>query len=243
MKYNDHPLRHELKYLISYADYYSLAPQLNQFMPYDRYCQESGYFIRSLYFDDVYSSAYRDKEAGIARRRKHRIRIYNLSDSVIKFEIKDKFDSYISKTSASITREQLSSIIDGDCDFMLDSDKRALRMGFIDFRTKLLRPKVVVDYLREALVCEEGNVRITFDSQLRAGFGSYDIFDPQMATVPAIESDRLILEVKYDDYLPTYIKKLLAPLDRWQTSQSKFVMCRDAQNTYYRKEPPYGFAL
>jgi len=239
MKYNGHVLRHELKYLINYADYHSIAAAAGQILYPDENSGDNGYLIRSLYFDDIYDSAYRDKQAGILRRRKHRIRIYNYSDEVIKFEIKDKFDSYISKISASITREQCIDMIHGNFDFMLNSDKQALRAGFIDARTHILSPAVVVDYNREAFVLDEGNVRLTFDSKLRAGFCSNNLFDPDMPTLPAIEPDMLIMEVKFDDFLPSVVQKLLAPVNSKQSSQSKYVMCRDAQNTYYRKERHY----
>ncbi len=239
MKYKGHTLRHELKYLINYADYYSIAAAAGQILYPDENSGDDGYLIRSMYFDDIYDSAYLDKQAGIFRRRKHRIRIYNYSDEVIKFEIKDKFDNYISKLSASITREQCEGMMHGNFDFMLNSDKQALRAGFIDARTHILRPAVVVDYNREAFVLDEGNVRLTFDSKLRAGFCTTNIFDADMPTLPAIEPDMLIMEVKFDDFLPKVVQKLLAPVNSKQSSQSKYVMCRDAQKTYYRKERHY----
>ncbi len=239
MKYKGHPLRHELKYLISYADYRAISLAAEKIMYPDENSGNDGYFIRSMYFDDLYDSAYLEKQAGIFRRRKHRIRIYNCSDSVIKFEIKDKFENYISKMSASITREQCDGMMHGDFDFMIDSKKPALRAGFIDARTHLLKPAVIVDYNREAFVMDEGNVRLTFDSKLRAGICSPDIFDPELPTLPAIAPDMLIMEVKYDDFLPNVVRKLLAPVNSRASSQSKYVMCRDAQNTYYRREKLY----
>ncbi|MBP3415175.1 MAG: polyphosphate polymerase domain-containing protein [Clostridia bacterium] len=243
MQYNGHKLRHELKYLISYRDYFLLSSRLARFMKRDKNSGDDGYFIRSLYFDDIYDSCYVEKEDGIGRRRKYRIRIYNLDDDVIKFEIKDKFDSYISKSSANITIEQCKKLVVGNFDFMLNSDSKTLRMAFVDARTKLLRPKVIVDYSREVFVGEEGNVRITFDKELRAGIGSFDIFSAKVPTIPAIEDDRLILEVKFDDYLPEQIRELLHPVNRWQTSESKFWRCRKAQNIYYRKDMPYESSL
>lgn len=239
MKYNGHPLRHELKYMISYTEYYSLASSVGAVMPCDENSRDGGYFIRSLYFDDIYNSAYNEKQAGVFRRRKWRIRTYNLTDDVIKFEIKDKYDNCISKMSAGITAEQCRQIMSGNYDFMLSSDKQALRAGFIDARLKQLHPRVIVDYYREAYVCEEGNVRVTFDSDLRAGVGSLDIFDRGLLTMPAMQEGTMILEVKYDDFLPQTVRKLLAPLDRRQLSLSKFSMCCDIQNTYYRKEMPH----
>lgn len=239
MKYNGHPLRHELKYMINYHEYYSLASSIGSVMPCDENSVDGGYLIRSLYFDDMYNSSYSEKQAGILRRRKWRIRTYNLSDKVIKFEIKDKFDNYISKMSATITPEQCQGLMLGNFDFMIDSEKQALRAGFIDARLKQLTPRVIVDYYREAYVGEEGNVRITFDSDLRAGVGSLNIFDKELFTMPAMQEGTMILEVKYDDFLPQTVRKLLAPLDRRQTSLSKFTMCCDIQNTYYRKEAPH----
>ena len=280
MEYNGHILRHEQKYLITYHDYRALRATLEKLMPRDEHCPVDGYFIRSLYFDDALSGAYREKDAGVRRRRKHRLRIYDLSAKFAKYEVKDKFDSYISKTSSPITRDQAEKLIDGCFDGMLcpkeadcieagcfdavtydeelqrmkciktaaeraDCKKRksiviARNLGFIDARTKLLRPKVIVDYEREAFVCKEGNVRVTFDKHIRAGISSFDIFDPNVPTVPAIEDDRLVLEVKYDEYLPVYIAQMMRQLSRWQTTQSKYIMCVDAKNTYYRKDVPYG---
>ncbi len=239
MKYHGHPLRHELKYMISYKEYYSLAAAIGSVMPCDENSQDGGYFIRSLYFDDIYNSSYNEKQAGVFRRRKWRIRTYNLSDSVIKFEIKDKFDNSISKMSATITPEQCRQMMHCNFDFMLGSEKQALSAGFIDARLKQLHPQVIVDYYREAYVGEAGNVRITFDSDLRAAVGSLDIFDRNVLTVPAMQEGTMILEVKYDDFLPQTVRKLLAPLDRRQLSLSKFAMCCDTQNTYYRKEMPH----
>ena len=239
MKYNGHKLRHELKFMINYRDYYLLSARLERFMKRDEHSKDGGYFIRSLYFDDIFESCYREKEDGVGRRRKYRIRTYDLSDDIIKFEIKDKFDSYISKTSAQISPQQCKKMMAGNYEFMLNSDSQTLRMAYVDARTKILKPRVIVDYFREVFVCDEGNVRITFDSDLRAGISSCDIFDPDLPTLPAIDDDKLILEVKYDDFLPENIRQLLHPLNRWQTSESKFWRCRKVQNVYYRKDIPY----
>lgn len=236
MQYKGHRLRHELKFLITEPERDMLLSTIGAVMPLDPHSKDGGYLIRSLYFDDMYSGAYVDKQAGILRRRKHRIRIYNCSDSHISFEIKDKFDNYISKISAKITLDECRKIIAGDYGFMIDSPKQALRAGFIDARTKLLHPSVVVDYYRTAFVGQEGNVRITFDSDLRSGLGSTDIFNPDLVTVAAMEPGWLILEVKYDDYLPDTVRALLAPINARQSSQSKYTLCRSAQNTFYGKE-------
>lgn len=244
MQYKDRKLRHELKYIISYRDYYELRTRAMAFMRHDEHGDEGRYFIRSLYFDDVMLSNYNQKMDGWNRRRKYRIRIYDYSDEIIKFEIKDKFDSCISKVSDLISIDEYESIVEGNFDFVSDmiflnsdnSECKALRMAYVDNATKILSPQVVVDYDREVFICNEGNVRMTFDMNLRAGDALGDIFDPELVTVPAYEEGSLILEVKYDDYLPDFIKKMLKPLGRWQSSQSKYAMCCIAQANYLGKE-------
>ncbi len=244
MQYKNHKLRHEQKYCISYADYHELRNRALVFMRHDEHGDNGKYFIRSLYFDDVMLSNYNQKMDGLEHRRKYRIRTYDLNRDVIKFEIKDKFDSYISKISSLITYAQCQSMVKGDFDFIGDmicsnsdgGSAVALRTGYIDNACKILRPQVVVDYTREVFVCDEGNVRLTFDMGLRAGQASGNIFSEDLPTVPAYEEGTLIMEVKYDDFIPDYIKQILRSVSRWQSSQSKYVMCCLAQSHYFGKD-------
>ena len=244
MQYNKHRLRHELKYIISFRDYYELRTRALSFMRHDENGDDGRYFIRSLYFDDIMLSNYNQKMDGWERRRKYRVRIYNLSDEMIKFEVKDKYDSFISKVSDAISIDEYESMIEGDFSFIgdmifSDSDEgkcKALRIAYVDNATKILSPQVVVDYDREVFICSEGNVRMTFDMNLRAGLATGDIFDPELVTVPAYEEGCMILEVKYDDFLPDFIKSMLRPLGRWQSSQSKYAMCCLAQANYLGKD-------
>lgn len=244
MQYNNHRLRHEMKYVISYLDYHELRNRAMTMMRHDEHGDFGKYFIRSLYFDDIMLSNYNQKMDGLERRRKYRIRIYDYSKDLIKFEIKDKFDSYISKSSSQISYNHCQRIIHGDFSFISpimgipdkDGKNAALRMGYIDNATRILRPQVVVDYDREVFICDEGNVRLTFDMNLRAGQNTGDIFDRHLPTVPVYEDDRLIMEVKYDDFLPTYIKQMLRSMNRWQSSQSKYALCCLAQSHYFGKD-------
>lgn len=243
MHYKSHKLRHELKYRISYADYQELRSRALNFMRHDAHGADGKYFIRSLYLDDINLADYYQKNEGLNRRRKYRIRIYDLSREIIKFEIKDKFDSYISKSSSLITYDQCQRILQGDFGFARDmilhntdgGKETALRIGYIDNACKILRPQVAVDYDREVFICDEGNVRMTFDMNLRAGQGTGDMFDPHLPTVAAYESGKMILEVKYDDYLPNFIRRMLLPLNLWQSAESKYAMCCLAQSNYLGK--------
>ena len=248
LHYKTHGLRHELKYSISYADYLELRSRAMCLMRHDEHGNDGKYFIRSLYLDDIYMADFHQKDEGRSRRRKYRIRIYDFSRDMIKFEIKDKFDSFISKKSSVITPQQCGSIITGDFGFVGDMvlhdrenaekpENRALRMGYIDCACRILRPQVVVDYDREVFICDEGNVRMTFDINLRAGQSTGSIFDPHLPTVPAYENGKMILEVKYDDYLPQFIRRLLRSkkLSLWQSAESKYSLCFMAQSNYLGK--------
>ena len=209
MKYNGQQLRHELKYIITYPQYYQLLARLKVFMRKDGDFEE-GYLVRSLYFDDMYNTAYYQKEAGVFRRCKYRIRIYNnCHDGVIKLEKKSKISEYIKKTDENITPDEFYALLDGRPEFMLEGTP-IMQDWYAAMRTKLLSPAVVVDYLRDAYICPEGNVRITFDKNLRAGL-DFDILNPDLPTVRAMQEGVLVMEVKFDDFLPKHIKTLIQP--------------------------------
>lgn len=224
----EHIFRNEWKYLLSQNQADLLKRRLSPFLELDKHAGEDGYEIRSLYFDDYYNSAYNQKLMGVYSRKKWRIRIYNYSDSKIVLERKKKNGNYIYKESADITREEFEKILNNDFLFLLDKDKNLYKEFYYECMTNLLRPKVIVDYNRIPLVQDEGTVRITFDSDIRAAVGSFDIFDSKLPQFSACEADYLVLEVKYTEFIPQMIKELL-PLDGQEfTAFSKYVACYDA---------------
>ena len=186
----------------------------------------------------MYETAYNQKEAGDYERAKYRIRIYNFSDQTgdIKLEKKTKVDQYIAKRSVNISKEQFYNILSGDGSFLLTLNAPVARDFYLAMRTRLLHPVVIVDYYRDAYICQEGNVRITFDKELRAGVDTFDIFDREAITVPAMERERLVMEVKYDDFLPGKIRTLIQPAASEHMAVSKYVLCRNAKNLMQRKE-------
>jgi hypothetical protein len=72
----------------------------------------------------------------------------------------------------------------------------------------LLSPRTIVDYIREPFVYVPGNVRVTLDREIRTGLGNLDFLNPDSLTVPAGE-DTVILEVKWDTFLPDVIRDLV----------------------------------
>ena len=94
-----------------------------------------------------------------------------------------------------------------------------------DLLTKL-RPRVIVDYRRQALISRFGNVRITFDKQLSACFNTMDMFAPEAQYTPVLGGN-IILEVKFDSYIPESIQAALQGLNAPQQSVSKYMICTD----------------
>ena len=120
-------------------------------------------------------------------RKKYRIRIYNNNDKFIKLERKKKFGSYIYKESAPLTREEVEKILKGDYEFLLHSPHSLCREFYIECTCNMMRPRTIVDYERIPWILDAGTVRITFDSDVRAAIGSYDIFDPGLPALSVLE--------------------------------------------------------
>ncbi len=220
--------RHELKYYINYHDYVLLKNTLKPLLSLDRNAGMDGdYHIRSLYFDDVYETALAEKMAGYDIRHKYRIRIYDFSDNLIKFEKKMKKGQYIAKTSLLISRAECDALMAGDCSCLEGRPEPLAAELFLQMKNDLLKPRVIVDYRREAYVSSFENVRITFDKDLKAGLWLTDIFNPNAPTMPVLEPGTMVLEVKFNRYLPVFIKAVLNNVNAAQRSAvSKYVLCR-----------------
>ena len=228
------PLRHELKYLITPAELSVLRSVLKPVMQLDPNGDENNeYIIRSLYFDTINDDALEEKIAGVGNRKKYRIRIYNFSDKVIKLECKSKYGDLISKQSVSIPRELAEQLIAGDPEGLQRMRHPLLHDVFREMRTRLLRPAVIVDYVREAYIHPAEEVRITFDKQLRTGLYSKDIFNPNLPTYPVFDDPVEVLEVKYDEFLPTYLQSILSGVTAQRSAVSKYCWCRRYENKEY----------
>ena len=91
---------------------------------------------------------------------------------------------------------------------------------------QLLRPKTIVDYIREPYIYGPGNVRITMDSQIRTGIVSQSIFTDTLPTINTGYGNTIILEVKYDEFLPEVINMILQLKDRRSAAFSKYAAAR-----------------
>jgi len=226
---NTRPYRHELKYVISAGEHAILSHRLRMTMAQDAHAAQNGgeYHIRSLYFDDPFDSAVQEKVDGIEVRDKFRIRIYNHSDKTIKLERKHKNGPYIQKSSLSLSRQECDALTAGDYGFLLKRPEPFAGQMYGIMKLKQLKPKVLVDYDREPYVFPVEDVRITFDKDIRTGLRSTDLFNPNVPMYAVSElRNCMILEVKFNEYLPQYIQTLIQMGAAQRTAASKYLFCR-----------------
>ncbi len=185
-----------------------------------------GYRVTSLYFDDLTDSCLQDTVDGVNRRNKYRIRIYNDALDVIKLEVKTKRDNRIMKRSKTVTRAQMESLMRGECIEDSASDSDPATLFNLAIRTQGLRPKVIVAYERKAYVYEPGNVRITFDRNVRAS-SRVEAFGQKNISYDFLREYDKVLEVKYDAFIPDFLLQLLETGSMQQSAYSKYQLCRE----------------
>ena len=186
-----------------------------------------GYRIVSLYFDDLRDSCLRDTVDGVNRRSKYRIRIYNDSLELIRLEVKTKQDNRIQKQSKTISRSEMESLMRGVCIAEDGSLEDPATLFNLAIKTGGLRPKVIVAYERKAYVYEPGNVRITFDRNVRASSRVEDFGQKNISYDFLREYDK-VLEVKYDEFIPDFLLQLLETGNLQQSAYSKYQLCRES---------------
>lgn len=220
-------LRHELKHYINLSDYHIITSRLRHLTKIDQNANANGeYKIRSIYFDDYNDKVLAEKLMGINNRDKFRIRFYNDNANFIKLEKKSKINGLCRKISTSINQEACEKILAGEIDFLKDSKKTLFNELYEKMYFEMQRPKTVVDYIREAYIYDTGNVRITFDKSVRTGLRNTKVFDEHLPTIETLDPRYIILEVKYDEFLPEIIGDVIQVGERSKTSISKYALCR-----------------
>ncbi|MDD4389547.1 MAG: polyphosphate polymerase domain-containing protein [Eubacteriales bacterium] len=219
--------RHEYKHTMNLLDYYALKQRLRLVAKPDRHGDEDNrYRIRSLYFETPNDKALLEKLYGLPNREKFRIRLYNGNANFIKLEKKSKRNDLCNKRAAPITKEQAERIINGDIAWLKNSGEAL----FVELYAKTiyqgLKPKTIVDYWREAYTYPYGNVRITFDADVRTGLYSTALFAQNLPSVPVREPGLILMEVKYDQYMPDMIRDLIQTNTRKTQAFSKYAACR-----------------
>ena len=209
--------RVEDKYIVYEDQIAYLRERLKDIMERDSHSRGGSYLIRSIYFDDMKNSALYEIESGIDDRSKIRIRSYNADDSFIRLEEKRKKSGFTHKESVMISKETVRSLIERPSlvqahqasRSLLNEDGFLFRKVFASMNSRLLHPVNIVEYEREAFVEKNGNVRITFDKNIGASTDVSRFFDKSIEAVPTMDAGAHVLEVKYDELLPDYIRKII----------------------------------
>lgn len=218
--------RSEIKHEITQLDCYLLRNKLKHYMVTDPHAKNDGkYLIRSVYFDNFENKVLTQKKEGFFERDKFRVRLYDHNTNYISLEKKSKRNNMTYKQKCPITILEYEKIRQGDLKWMENDSRSLIQDLYRQMNLMQLKPITVVDYEREVFIYEFGNVRVTFDSSIKTSFRNNDVFNPNL---PMVETnpDIIILEVKYDEFLPDVIKHLIQLHDRRRGTYSKYQISR-----------------
>ena len=225
--------RHEYKYLMSQAQILMENVKINTIAQVDPNAREQGYYnIRSLYFDDYENSCFRANENGLDNREKYRIRIYNGSKECIKLELKQKCHGMTLKRSCKLSLQQCESLMTGRAPSDIKEDQQVLWELVYLMETRLMRPKVIVDYDRIPYIYRpyDANVRITFDKNIKSSSDVNSFLDTKVGGRGILPVGYALMEVKFDDFLPDEIYSLLQMNGIQLSTFSKYYLCRKFGN-------------
>lgn len=219
-------LRSEIKYLITLDEYYRFKDKLGKLMLQDGHNGADGYSIRSLYFDTVHDRDLFEKLDGLELRRKLRLRCYSSTDAGAKLELKQKQNTQQLKRSLNMSRENAMRLNRGDFSVLLEySEPFALECyGLI--QTRVYRPRVIIEYKRTAFIAKENDIRITFDRNIVATESNLELFSPELNMHQVLSPFNVVMEVKYNGFIPSYIKDMIRAANVSPVSVSKYVLGR-----------------
>lgn len=217
-------MRNERKFEISEITAMKLKPILVGAMGEDENNGEDGYLVRSLYFDSIHDDDFFDKEDGLEKRKKIRLRTYNPANELIKLEIKEKIGSNQIKRSLIIDKVIAKALIDCRYDVLLKVDEPLAEELYLIMQQGLYRPRTVIEYRRYAYVLSENNTRITIDRDIVSTESNFDIFSDNLIMYPI--SGSIILEIKYNRFLFDYLKDYISMIEKREVAVSKYLLGR-----------------
>lgn len=231
--------RHEYKYLLDSCTVAILKSRVHALLPADTHAGDEGkYLIKSLYLDDDNDSCYFQNEDGVDFRNKYRIRYYDNDTSYISLEKKAKIRGMTKKTGVAISKTICESIMSG-ADISpasipalleltgISEQKVEVLTGLLtEIKIKNLMPKVIVSYERTAFTYPVGNVRITFDENLASSNDIAAFMEPSRCERPIYPAGASLLEVKWDNVLPVFIKEVLNIPELSWSAFSKYYISR-----------------
>lgn len=221
--------RNELKYFISETDLLIIQERLKPIIKLDPYVdKEKGFYVvKSLYFDDHEDTCLNHNEFSLGKRKKYRLRIYGDNKELILLEKKEKENSMSRKTSCKLTRDEYDALFYGNVQGLYwKTEKPLLKEFVLQILYKRFSPKVIIKYERTAFIDYPGNVRVTLDRNISCSYQNDRFMDSDYTVIPILEKGRHLLEVKYDEFLPDYIKQVIQLESLEQATFSKYYMGR-----------------
>lgn len=213
--------RLEFKYRISYKDYHMIKPVLETLLQSDQHSKTNAYPITSIYLDDIYHSGAMDKAFGNQYHKKYRLRHYR-DESNIKLECKEKVGNETTKMSSTVSPDLAEAIQEINLDVLEQHfDDQLIRRFTLDAMRYHYEPRATILYEREAFVDPSENLRVTFDHRIQAAPA---VTKEDRIFIDLMQASHLILEVKYEHFLPKEIKQLLSYYKLTQLSVSKYFL-------------------
>jgi len=226
-------LRREEKYVLNMQETMKYQAQFSQLLMTDKFSEDGSYTVRSLYFDTIDDKDFFDKITEQNNRRKIRLRIYNSNAQTAKLELKQKENIYQKKRSLTISKEHAEAIIGGDFSVLLEyPDDFASEMFYI-MSSECYRPKTIIEYQRRAFMAKENNIRLTFDTDIRATESSFSLFDENLPMYSVFDPTKTVFEVKYDKFMLGYLSEIISTINRRNVSSSKYCMGRSVGYPLY----------
>lgn len=224
--------RQEKKFLCDMVSAKKLEITLGHIMKADPHNGAHGYMIRSLYFDTLHDRDFVEKSFGVYLRRKVRVRIYDPRSDFALLEVKQKQGENQQKLSLPISRQEVQQLTAGDYEFLLGRPEPFAQEVHALMSINGYMPKAIVDYNRKAFIAQENKIRITLDSTIRATETNLNIFDPQLCTYPVFDPFNVVLEVKFNGFLLSYIRDVLNQIEKSELSVSKYALARTSRLAY-----------
>lgn len=220
--------RKEIKYIVHVSDFVRIRDKLGAIMRPDPHGKDGTgtYTVRSLYFDSIGDRDLKDNLDGVMEKRKIRVRSYDLSSDFALLEYKCKSGSDSRKLSLPISKLEAQLMENGHYEFLLEQEEDLATFLYDKITRCVYRPKTVVEYDRIALLYPVSDVRITYDHNIKGSLSPVGLYNPSTPLARLMAPDYGVLEVKYNDFLVTPIKRVLQNLDALPGANSKYSNAR-----------------
>lgn len=220
--------RSEWKYICTDGQLELIRARLSGILSPDSHADPDGsYTVHSLYFDDHRDSCTAGNESGDGIRYKYRVRYYGDSAESLHLERKIKRYGLGEKKSCPLSPGQYDALLAGDGSRAFwEADSPLLQEFSSLMMTRGFLPKVIIDYERTAFVEPTAHIRITLDRNISSGYDCDAFLNGSYIRFPIQDAHQNILEVKFDAFLPGWLRQMIESLNLRQTTFSKYYLGR-----------------